>query len=141
MKIAIRAATTGSGVYTTIADGTVGNLVDFQPPTMTKEPYVVNGYGADNKRVIDMGNAVWHAGAQIRKWYASELLARQAIATIGATLSGQIDVMITEDDDTGATYLPNCSCVEFSPNSDGQTGITIHYNLKFVGPNYTTTAP
>ena len=143
MKINIRTAQTGSGAYTAIADDSAGDIVDYRPPRMSTEQYIVAGYGAASKTVIDLGNALWTCTIYVRKFYASQILARQAIATLGAQMNaGLLDVQIYDSAGSDATYLPRCSCNAFTPDpQDGHRGVAVYYTLQFVGPDYTTTAP
>lgn len=143
MKINLRTAQSGSGAYTTIADDATGDIVDYRPPKMSTEQYIVPGYGAAGKTVIDLGNQLWTCTIYVRKFYASAILARQAIATLGAAVAaGLLDVQIYDTASSDATYLPKCSCNAFTPDpQDGHRGVAVYYTLQFVGPSYTTTAP
>lgn len=143
MKILIRTAQAGSGSYTAIADDSAGDIVDYRPPKMSTEQYVVAGYGATGKTVIDLGNQLWTCTIYVRKFYSTQILARQAIASLGAAVAvGLLDVQIYDSAGSDATYLPKCSCNAFTPDpQDGHRGVAVYYTLQFIGPSYTTTAP
>jgi hypothetical protein len=143
MQINIRTAQTGGGGYTTIADDGAGDVIDFRVPQLSTEEYITSGYGATGKFVQNMGNALWTVTIPVRKFYATSILARQAIATLGAALNaGNLDVQFLEQSAADATYLPACSAGQFTPDPrEGQTGVALYFTLKFTGPNYTAHAP
>lgn len=146
MKINLRSAQTGSGAYTVFAADSAsggGDIIEWVAPQLDTAEYIAEGYGATSRTVLNLGNGVWTATALIRKFYSTNVAARQAIATLGATLSaGQVDVQVFDSNSSDATYLPAASITSFKPDTkDGQRGTAVYFTLKITGPNYTTTAP
>jgi hypothetical protein len=150
MQINIRAATTGDGDYTTFADSlnvisprTNTDLIDCKPPTLKTLEQIEPLAGGAGQFVANRGNALWTMLVPIQMWYASEIAARQAVATMGAALSiGLMDLQILDAADDDAVYLPACSLGDFTPDSGtGQQGVYLKFTLKFTGNLFTTTAP
>lgn len=143
MQINIRTASVGGGGYTTFADSAAGDIIDFKPPSLRTNEFITPGYGSAGQVVLNMANGLWTLNLPVRKFYATDSAARQAIATLGAQLNaGLIDLQILEVSAADATYMPRCSAGDLTPDTrEGQTGIAIFFTLKFTGPNYTATAP
>ena len=146
----INIAIAGSGDYVTFADSlnvisprTNVDQIDFKPPQMKTLEQIEPLAGSQVQFVANRGNALWTITIPIRMFYASEIAARQAIASLGAALNiGLIDLQILDVTTGEATYLPACSLGEFVPSqTDGQTGVALNFTLKFTGNTYTTTAP
>jgi hypothetical protein len=150
MQINIRTAQTGGGAYTTFADSlnvisprTNTDLIDYKPPTLKTLEQIEPLAGGAGQFVANRGNALWTMSVPIQMWYATEIAARQAVATLGAALSiGLMDLQILDAADDDAVYLPACSLGDFTPDSGtGQQGVYLKFTLKFTGNLFTTTAP
>jgi hypothetical protein len=150
MQINIRTAQTGGGAYTTFADSlnvissrTNTDLIDYKPPTLKTLEQIEPLAGGVGQFVANRGNALWTMLVPIQMWYATEIAARQAVATLGAALSiGLMDLQILDAADDDAVYLPACSLGDFTPDSGtGQQGVYLKFTLKFTGNLFTTTAP
>jgi hypothetical protein len=150
VQINFRAATTGSGVYTTFADDmnitaprTNPDHIDYRPPSLKLLEQIEPLAGGSASFVANRGNAVWTLMIPIKMWYATEAAARQAIPGLAAALNlGLIDLQIFVTASSDAVYLPAASLGEFTPeHGTGQQGVYLSFNLKFTGNNFTTTAP
>src|SRR5580692_12497854 len=82
MQINIRAATTGSGTYTTFADDmnitsprTNPDHIDYRPPSLKLLEQIEPLAGGSASFVANRGNAVWILMIPIKMWYATEAAA------------------------------------------------------------------
>jgi hypothetical protein len=150
VQINFRAATTGSGVYTTFADDmnitaprTNPDHIDYRPPSLKLLEQIEPLAGGSASFVANRGNAVWTLMIPIKMWYAIEAAARQAIPGLAAALNlGLIDLQIFVTASSDAVYLPAASLGEFTPeHGTGQQGVYLSFTLKLTGNNFTTTAP
>jgi hypothetical protein len=143
MQINIRPAQTGAGAYSTIADSANGDLIDYRPPTLKTLEQIEPLAGSSTRFVANRGNALVNIAIPIRQFFDTDIRARQAIATLITTLNiGPTDLQILDVDSADATYMPACSLGDLTPGTtDGQTGVAIHYTLKFTGNTFTTIAP
>jgi hypothetical protein len=143
VQINIRTAQSGSGAYTTIADSANGDLIDYRPPTLKTLEQIEPLAGSNFRFVANRGNAVVQLQIPVRQFFSTDIAARQAMATLFTMLNvGPMDLQILEVSVADAVYMPACSLAELTPSTaDGQTGVAVHYTLKFTGNTFTTTAP
>lgn len=142
MKISYRAAATGAGAYTVLADeatATLGAAISGFLPRFTKNPQVDPLFRATGPFVADRGNGQWTLTFMVARQHASPDAAALFINTEAAIFGAIQNVDLKIEVGSQVNYLVNAALTGFEPDPHSDCSTFIRYG--FTAASYTTTAP